>query len=187
VLARAHRHKNILLWVCFWALGKSILADFRHGLLGAAWSQATSTTPKYGHGGEALAQRFGAAIGDFNLTDILSRIFATVLHQDPRYLRKGRRSSFLVRVADSLKQIVVARQDSGVKTFNASNFLGMAAGSGFSNLYYPLPAGPGRSCWASCGYESYGDAMGNLMSEFWPDVRRKFFSKKPKHSNGITP
>jgi hypothetical protein len=116
--------------------------------LGAAWSQATSTTPKYSHGGGALAQRFGAAIGDFTSQTFFSTgIFATV-HQDPRYFRKVRCSSFLVRVADSLKQIVVARQDSGVKTFNASNFLGMAAGIGFSNLYYPLPAGPGRSCWA---------------------------------------
>jgi hypothetical protein len=26
----------------------------------------------------------------------------------------------------------------------------------------------------------FGVVMGNLMSEFWPDVQRKFFQKKPK-------
>ena len=166
-------------WHLAW---KSVTDPFNLGsaALGAAWSQSTGTTPKYGHGGEALCQRFGAAIGDFGSQTFFSTGMATVLHQDPRYFRKGPRYCFWVRVGDSLKQIVVARQDSGAKTFNASNFLGMAAGIGFSNIYYPPSSRTGTVMGGRVVTSLSGDAMGNLLSEFWPDIRRKFFHKKPR-------
>jgi hypothetical protein len=124
-------------WHLAW---KSMIDPFNIGsaALGAALSQAADSTPKYGRGREALAERFGAAIGDLGSQNFLSTaVFSTVLHQDPRYFRRGPSSRLWVRVADSLKQIVVTRQDSGSKAFNASNILGMAAGIGLSNLYYP--------------------------------------------------
>ena len=101
---------------------------------------------------------------------------------DPRYFRKGPPAGLLVRVADSLKQIVVARQDSGAKTFNASNILGVAAGIGFSNLYYPSASRTGTVMLSRVVTSLAADGMGNLMSEFWPDVRRKFFRKKKRGS-----
>lgn len=167
-------------WHLVW---KSVTDPFNIGsaALGAAWSQSTGATPKYGHGGEALGQRFGAAIGDFGSQTFFSAgVFATVLHQDPRYFRKGPRYGFWVRVSDSLKQIVVARQDSGAKTFNTSNMLGMAAGIGLSNAYYPSSSRTGSVMLGRVVTSFSGDAMGNLISEFWPDVRRKFLHKKPK-------
>jgi hypothetical protein len=90
-------------------------------------------------------------------------------------------------VADSLKQVVVARQDSGAKTFNASNILGMATGIALSNVYYP-PANRTVTVVRSRVLTSLsGDAVGNLMSEFWPDIRKKFFRKSAKSSNAIAP
>jgi hypothetical protein len=167
-------------WHLVW---KNMVDPFNVGsaALGAAWSQATGTTPKYGRGTGALGERSGAAIGDFGSQTFFSTgVFATVLHQDPRYFRKGPQSRFLPRVADSLEQIVVARQDSGAKTFNASNFLGMAAGIGFSNIYYPPASRTGTVMRGRIVTSLTGDAMGNLLSEFWPDIRRKLFHKKPK-------
>jgi hypothetical protein len=169
-------------WHLAW---KSVTDPFNiaSAALGASWSQATSATPRYGYGGEALAERFGAAIGDFGSQTFFSTgIFATLLHQDPRYFRKGPPAGLLVRVADSLKQIVVARQDSGAKTFNASNILGVAAGIGFSNLYYPSASRTGTVMLSRVVTSLAADGMGNLMSEFWPDVRRKFFRKKKRGS-----
>jgi hypothetical protein len=168
-------------WRLAW---KSVTDPFNIGsaALGAAWSEATGATPKYGNGGEALAKRFGASIGDFSSQTFLSMgVFATVLHQDPRYFRKGPRARFLVRVADSLKQVVVTRQDSGAKTFNASNMLGLAAGIGVSNLYYPSASRTGNVMLGRVVTSLSADGMGNLMAEFWPDVRSKLFHKKPKH------
>jgi hypothetical protein len=150
--------------------------------LGAVLSQAANATPKYGRGSEALAQRFGAAIGDFGSQSFLSTaVFSTVLHQDPRYFRKGPSSRFWVRVAGSFAQIVVTRQDSGSKAFNASNILGMAAGIGLSNLYYPSASRTGTVMLGRVITSLAADGISNLTSEFWPDVQSKLFHKKPKH------
>jgi len=150
--------------------------------LGAAMSQGDNETPKYGHGARALGERFGAAIGDFGSQNVFSAgVFATLLHQDPRYFRRGPPSGFFARVADSLKQIVITRQDSGRHAFNASNFLGMAAGIGLSNVYYPSASRTGTVMASRVATSLTGDVMGNLMSEFWPDIEKKFFRKKQKN------
>jgi hypothetical protein len=167
-------------WHLAW---KCIVDPFNIGsaAVGAGFSQAANDTPKYGRDREALAKRFGAAIGDFSSQELFSTgIFATLLHQDPRYFRRGPRSGLLVRVAVSLKQVVVARQDSGAQAFNASNILGVAAGIGLSNLYYPSASRTGTVMRGRVVTSLGGDGIGNLVSEFWPDIRRKYFSKRTK-------
>ena len=58
--------------------------------LGAAFSQRGNQTPKYGEGDAAYARRFGAALADFGTQNFFSAgVLATLLHQDPRYYRKG--------------------------------------------------------------------------------------------------
>jgi hypothetical protein len=145
----------------------------------AAMSQADNETPKYGVGAAAYGERVGAAIGDFGTQNFLAAgVFACLLHQDPRYFRKGPSSRVVPRVLYSLERIVVTRQDSGRDAFNASNILGMAGGIGLSNLYYPPGSRTGTVMLSRVGTSLTGDVMGNLMSEFWPDIQKKFFHKK---------
>ena len=145
----------------------------------AAMSQADNETPKYGHGAAAYGLRAGAAIADFSTQSFLAAgAFACLLHQDPRYFRKGPSSGIFPRALYSLSRLVIARQDSGRAAFNASNFLGMAGGIGLSNLYYPRASRTGAVMLDRVGTSLTGGAMGNLMSEFWPDIQKKFFQKK---------
>jgi hypothetical protein len=52
--------------------------------------------------------------------------------------------------------------------------MGIAA----SNLYYPS-ASVGSSVMASRLYTSLlGGVIGNLTSEFWPDLQKRFFQRK---------
>ena len=153
--------------------------NFASAAAGALWSQSTNSTPRYGQGGAALGERFGAALADFSTQNFLSTgFFATVLQEDPRYFRKGPSAGLFERVGDSLKQTVFTRRDSGGATFNGSNFLGMAAGIGISNIYYPPASRRGSVMLGRVFTGLTGDVMGNLMSEFWPDVRKKLFHKK---------
>jgi hypothetical protein len=167
-------------WRLAW---KETIDPFNLGsaVLAAAMSQADNETPKYGRSGAAYAKRVGAAVGDFGTQGFLaSGVFATLLHQDPRYFREGPESGVAKRICYSLSRIVVARQDSGRAAFNASNFLGMAGGIGLSNLYYPSASRTGSVMLSRVGTSLTGDVMGNLMSEFWPDIQKKFFQKKKK-------
>jgi len=56
----------------------------------AALSQADGETPRYGRGGVAYTERFGAAIADLGTQEVLTDgVLASLLHQDPRYFRRG--------------------------------------------------------------------------------------------------
>jgi hypothetical protein len=78
----------------------------------------------------------------------------------------------------SIGQLVIARQDSGRQSFNASNIGGMAMGIAASNLYYPAASRNGTVMVSRVWTSTMGGAVGNLMSEFWPDVQQKFFKRK---------
>jgi hypothetical protein len=144
--------------------------------LSAGLSQADNQTPKYGEGDIAYAKRFGAALGDFGSQNLFSdAILACLLHQDPRYFRRGPQTRFVPRVLYSLSRIGVARQDSGRQTFNASGVFGMALGIGASNLYYPSVSRTGTVMATRVGTSLAGWALGNVAAEFWPDIHQKFF------------
>jgi len=149
--------------------------------MGAAFSQRGNQTPKYGEGGVAYGHRFGAALADFGTQNFFSAgLLASVLHQDPRYYRKGPGSGIAHRVLYSVSRLVIARQDSGAAAFNASGIGGMMMGIAASNLYYPAASQRGCVMTARISTSLTGGIMGNLMSEFWPDLQKKFFHKHPK-------
>jgi len=147
--------------------------------LTAAESQAGNQTPKYGEGWSNYGRRLGAAQLDFATQNFFgSGLLATILHQDPRYFRRGPQAKFVRRVFYSIAQLAIARQDSGKLAFNASNIGGTAMGIAASNLYYPSASRTGTVMVSRMWTSLMGCAVGNLMSEFWPDVQEKVLRKK---------
>ncbi len=145
----------------------------------AAFAQADNQTPRYGEGAAAYSKRFGAALADFGTQNAFSAgLFASILHQDPRYFRMGPESGVVHRVAYSLSRLGIARQDSGKAAFNASNLFGMILGIAASNAYYPAASRTGSVMVGRLGTSLMGGAIGNLMSEFWPDLQKMFHRKK---------
>lgn len=147
----------------------------------AASSQRDNQTPKYGEGWPNYGRRFGAALADFGTQNFFSAgVFANLLHQDPRYFRKGPSSRVLPRIWYSVTRVAVCRSDSGRPVLNASNLLGMSFGIAASNVYYPSASRTGTVMAGRVETSLFGGVTGNLMSEFWPDIQRKFFQKKAK-------
>ncbi len=152
--------------------------------MAAGLSQWGDQTPKYGEGGPAYGKRFGAALADFGTQNIFSAgLLANLLHQDPRYYRKGPGSGVLKRVVYSVSRIVIARQDTGAAAFNASGVFGTAMGIAASNLYYPAGSRCASVMLGRLSTSFTGGIMGNLMSEFWPDLQQKFFHRKHSDKN----
>ena len=147
--------------------------------LTAGWAMIDNQTPKYGEGAAAYAKRFAAAQGDFGSQNFFSAgLFATVFHQDPRYFRMGPEEDIARRVAYSISRLGIARQDSGKLAFNACNIFGMILGIAASNAYYPSASRTGTVMVGRMGTSLMGGAIGNLMSEFWPDVQKILHRKK---------
>src|SRR5215475_15853954 len=115
-----------------WHLGLREAVDpfnIANAAMTAAFSQRDNQTPRYGEGWPNYGKRFGAAVADFGTQGFLSAgLFATLLHQDPRYFRKGPGTRILPRVWYSVTRLAICRNDAGKPVFNASNFLGMSTG-----------------------------------------------------------
>jgi hypothetical protein len=147
----------------------------------AAFSQHDNQTPKYGEGWPNYGRRFGAAVADFGTQNFFSAgLFANILHQDPRYFRKGPSAHIAPRVLYSITRTLVCHNDAGRSVFNTSNLFGMSLGIAASNLYYPSASRTGTVMAGRVETSMFGGVMGNLMSEFWPDIQHKFFQRKPK-------
>jgi len=153
--------------------------NFASVVMAAGFSQRGDQTPKYGEGGAAYGERVGAAFADFGTQNFFSAgLLANLLHQDPRYYRKGPATGVLKRVAYSVSRIVVTPTDTGRPVFNSSGVFGMMMGIAASNLYYPSASVRGTVMAGRLYTSLLGGVIGNVMSEFWPDVQKKFFHRK---------
>ena len=145
----------------------------------AALYQIENQNPSFGQGMNGYAKRFSTAYGDQMIGNMMTEGFIpAVFHQDPRYFRSGE-GSIKGRAWYALTRIVVARMDSGRNSFNFSEWGGNAAAVAISNAYYPdtrTAADNAQRLLIACGT----DAFSNVLKEFWPDVKRKFFQKKDK-------
>ena len=159
-----------------WALAYRESVDpfnVANAALGAGLSQWADDTPRYGQGGANYGRRLGAAFGDFTTQNFFSAgLLASVLHQDPRYYRLGAEHSVLRRLGYSVSRLAVAKQDSGRSAFNASGLGGIVLGIAASNLYYPAASVRWEVMSGRLVTSLTGSLIGNLTSEFWPDVHR---------------
>ena len=149
------------------------------GAAGAAMSQAGNGDPKYGQGGGPYAERIGAAVADITTQNFFSdAVLASILHQDPRYFRRGPAFPFWHRVGYSVSRVFVGRTDSGETIFNYANVGGMALGIGVSNAYYPSRSVNAAEMGSRFGTSLVASALSNILPEFWPDIRQKVFHRK---------
>jgi hypothetical protein len=166
-------------WDLCW---KSSLDPFTgvSALIGTISSQGGNSDPKYGNGARGFAERYGAAMTDFSTQNLFSGfVLATLLHEDPRYFRKGPKTNLLGRLGYSLSMTVLAKNDSGKWGPNLAGVGGMGMGIVFSDLYYPSASVNGSVLWSRVGTSMMGSAIANMMSEFWPDIRTRVLPHVP--------
>jgi hypothetical protein len=145
----------------------------------AGIGQATDEFPAYGQGAAGYGKRYGAALADSVSSNFFANfLYPVLLKEDPRYFRLGEGTT-KHRIGYSLSRVLVTRKDSGGRIFNFSNVLGAISTGGVSNAYYPPPdRGFGLTISRAAISLLYGSA-GGLLDEFWPDIQRKVFHKKP--------
>ncbi len=144
----------------------------------AGYSQWTDDYKGYGQGAEGYFKRFGASYADsFDGTMIGNAILPALLHQDPRYFRKGT-GSVMSRIGYAIATTVICKGDNGKWQPNISNVAGNFIAGGISNLYYPATdRGAGLTATRALTVTAEG-SLGALFDEFWPDVSRHFRKKK---------
>jgi hypothetical protein len=107
------------------------------------------------------------AIGNYMVT----AVFPTVFHQDPRYFQLGT-GSIWRRIGYSASRAVVTRSRDGHDQFNLSEIGGNALGAMLSNAYYAAPERSAANTLARAGSQIMWDTVSFEAKEFWPDIRR---------------
>jgi len=149
------------------------------GLFGGL-GQLTDSNKSFGQGSAGFARYFGTSYGDLLIGNYMSEaIYPSILHQDPRYFRRGTGSG-RSRLAYAVSQIFWTHSNSGSRQFNYSEWLGNSTAVAISNAYYR----DGRdfsSSVSKLGVQIGVDAVGNVLKEFWPDLRRKFSKRSREY------
>jgi len=143
------------------------------------YSQLTDANRSFGQGVEGYAHYFVTSFADWSIGDYMTEaVFPVLLHQDPRYFRRGSGSG-PGRFLYAMSQIFWTRTDSGGHMFNFSEIGGNAAASAISQAYYPenrTAAEAGSKLAIQVGM----DMASNVLKEFWPDLHRKLSRKHPE-------
>ncbi len=123
-------------------------------------------------------KRVGANYADNeNGALIGNALLPTLLHQDPRYFRKGTGPVFK-RFLYAAESTVVCHGDNGKNQPNVSNVLGNFISGAISNLYYPADQrGVDLTLENGASVTLFG-ALGGQILEFGPDLARLVHHKR---------
>jgi len=142
----------------------------------AGLGQLTDQSPSFGQGLRGYSHRLVTNYGDQAMGNLLTEgLFPVLLHEDPRYFRRGIGTK-KSRTVYALTRVVLTHRDSGRTSFNFSEWLGNASAVAISNAYYPDNrnfSANGTKLLMQVGT----DAVSQVLKEFWPDIRRKVFHK----------
>lgn len=142
------------------------------GLLFGAQGQMTGANPSFGGGAAGYARYASTSYADFVIGDYMTEaIYPTLLHQDPRYFRRGTGGGWS-RLGYAAGQIFWTRNDTGRMQFNYSEIGGNATAVAISNAYYSDNRTASNAV-SKLGVQIGVDMAANVLKEFWPDVRRK--------------
>jgi len=142
----------------------------------AGEAQLTNSNRDFGQGAAGYGRYFGAAYGDFVIGNYMTEaIFPTILHQDPRYFRRGTGSTWS-RLFYAIGQTLWTHADSGRMQFNYSEVLGNSTAVAISNAYYKDNRDVGDAV-TKLGTQIGVDMAANVLKEFSSDINRKFFRK----------
>ena len=148
-------------------------------ILAAAFAgegQLTNANRSFGQGTPGYGRYFGTAYADFVIGNYMTEaIYPAILHQDPRYFRRGTGSGWS-RLRYAIGQTFWTHSDSGRMQFNYSEILGNSTAVAISNAYYQDNR-DAASALTKLGMQIGVDLTANVLKEFSADLNRKFFRK----------
>jgi hypothetical protein len=148
-------------------------------ILAAAFAgegQLTNSNKAFGQGAAGYGRYFGTSYADFVIGNFMTEaIYPSILHQDPRYFRRGTGSGWS-RLKYAIGQTFWTHNDSGRTGFNYSEILGNATSVAISNAYYEDNR-DASSAIGKLGTQIGVDMAANVLKEFSYDINRKFFHR----------
>jgi hypothetical protein len=156
---------------------------FALGVLFGVEAGLTEANRSFGQGVRGYAHYFATSYADYVIGDYMTEaVFPTILHQDPRYFRRGSGNRWS-RLGYAAGQIFWTHNDAGSGQFNFSEIAGNSTAVAISMAYYPENRNPADGL-SKLGSQLGVDMASNILKEFWPDLERKFSRKHKTTGNG---
>ena len=145
-------------------------------------SEAEGSDAGYGGGPLGYFKRVGADYADsFDGAMIGNALLPSILHQDPRYFRRGY-GPVGKRIFYAFSTSFVCRHDNtGKWEPNYSNMGGNLAAGAISTVYVPEDERTAGNVFEGFALVTLEGAGGAILQEFWPDISRRLFHKDPTH------
>jgi hypothetical protein len=171
-------YKPLQVWEKFKIAEKDTF-DWPNFPLMAGFAMQTQVAQNGWHGkafGRTFAEYYARSFGDAFIGNFITEAaMPSLLHEDPRFFRSGVGSVWR-RAYKAARQVLVTRTENGGQTFNYSEVVGNSIVVAITSAYYPdsRRLGPASE---RVGLAIGNDVVSNLLTEFWPDVKRKLQPK----------
>ncbi len=148
----------------------------------AGLGQLDNAHPSFGQGAEGFAKRYATSFADQAIGNYMTEgVMPALFREDPRYFRRGSQYGGVTkRLFYAASRVFVTRTDKGNWTFNFAELVGNSAASGIANVYYPHERTWGDNVASASGTQFATDAFSQVLKEFWPDIKQKFFTHHTK-------
>jgi hypothetical protein len=142
----------------------------------AGYAMQTQVAVHGWHGpgvGKTFAGFYARSFGDQLIGNYVTEaVLPVLLHEDPRFFRSGQGTARL-RSWRAIRQVLVTRTENGRERFNYSEVVGNSAVTAITGLYYPGSRSLGVGA-ERVALQLGNDAVTNLLTEFWPDIKHHF-------------
>jgi hypothetical protein len=159
---------------------------FQFMIAGIAGGISDAEGSDYGYGGGPAGyfKRVGADYADsFDGAMIGNALLPSLLHQDPRFFRRGYGSAKR-RIFYALSTSFVCKHDNtGKWEPNYSNLGGNLIAGAISTVYVPEDERTASNVIEGFALVTLEGAGGAVLQEFWPDISRKLLHKDPTHGH----
>jgi len=146
---------------------------FALAALFAGQSQLSNSDPSFGQGVKGYAHYYVTSYADFAVGNFMTEgVYPTLLHQDPRYFRRGK-GSVITRLGYSAGQILFTHGDNGRTQLNFSELAGNSTAVAIAMSYYPENRNVSDAV-SQLGMQLGVDMASNILKEFAPDITHAF-------------
>jgi hypothetical protein len=133
---------------------------------------------EWGQGASGYGKRLGSELAYAGVRNTIGFALDATLHEDPRYYHSTD-TGFWRRTKHAFRGTILTRTDAGGETFSWWRF-GSAYGATYiSNQWYPDRVNTVALDLTQGSTQIGFDFLANMGAEFWPDVKKKVFRRKP--------
>jgi len=144
--------------------------------IGAGWDTLLDHPREYSGQWDGFGKRAGMRASTTAARSIMEAGSGAIWKEDPRYHRAAGQA-FPRRLSNAVKMSVMTQDSDGRPMPAYSRFIAIPASSFLSNTWRAPSESTNSAALVRIGTGFVGRLLGNVWTEFWPDLRQRVFRK----------